>query len=374
MANRIVVLGAVLALLAASAAPAGAHRTHRRSGKPRRHANPTADAAAASASCDRFAAPGGSDSAGDGSAGRPFASVSKLDSALAAGQTGCLRAGSYGSTSTWHKINQSGSSSGRITLTAYPGERVTIVGYVDIEASYTTLSHLQIDGSNTFYTQHPAGINCPAPVSESLVIAGHDDTLEYDDYYQSIPGLRGNGIGIGFWGNADNTIIRDSKIHDVGQCQAYDHLIYLSHGNNVQIYGNWLYNDPHGRGVQLYPAPTNAHVYNNIIDHVGEGFVIGNEPGNTVTGNQINNNTITNTTGLPTEGIPGQAIHDLYGGTPGTGNTFHDNLLYNNPGGLGRLTAVRAYRNRTGKPDFIDAAHYDFRLRGGRGHRRLRTG
>ena len=80
-------------------------------------------------------------------------------------------------------------------------------------------------------------------MSQPLVIAGRNDVLEYDDYYQSVASLRGNGIGIGFWGNADNTIIRYSKIHDVGQCEAYDHLIYLSHGNNVQIYDNWIWND-----------------------------------------------------------------------------------------------------------------------------------
>ena len=159
--------------------------------------------------------------------------------------------------------------------------------------------------------------------------------LEYDDYYQSVPSLRGNGIGIGFSGNADNTIIRFNKIHDVGQCQAYDHVIYLSHGNNVQIYDNWLWNDAHGRGVQLYPAPTNAKIFDNVIDHVGEGFVIGNESGDTVSGNQIYNNVITNTTGLPSEGIPGEGISDNYGGRPGSGNTFYENVLYNNPGGIG---------------------------------------
>jgi disaggregatase-related protein len=296
---------------------------------------------------------------------RPFASLQQLDRSLRSGQTGCLRAGSYGSTSTWHQIDNSGSAGGRITLTAYPGESVTIVGYVDLEGSYTTLSHLQIDGSNKLYTQHPAGIDCPTPTSQSLVIAGHDDTLEYDNYYQSIPSLRGNGIGIGFWGDADNTIIRYDKIHDVGQCQAYDHLIYLSHGNNVQIYDNWLWNDPHGRGVQLYPAPTNARIFSNVIDHVGEGFVIGNEPGENVSGNQIYNNLITNTTGLPTEGILGQAIHDLYAGTPGTGNTFHDNILANNPGGIGPLTNVQAYNNLTADPQYADLADNDYQLQSG---------
>jgi hypothetical protein len=309
--------------------------------------------------CDLFASPTGSDSA-NGSLGSPFASVGKLDAALHPGQTGCLRAGSYGATNTWVKVFSNGSSTGQITLTSYPGETATVRGYVDIEGSYTTLSHLSIDGSNTFYTQVRSGTNCPAPVSQPLVIAGQNDVLEYDDYYQSVASLRGNGIGIGFWGDADNTIIRFSKIHDVGQCEAYDHLIYLSHGNNVQIYDNWLYNDAHGRGVQLYPDPTNAQVYDNVIDHAGEGFVVGNEAGDTVSGNQIYNNVITNSTGLPTENIPGQAIHDLYVGTPGTGNTFHDNIQYGNPGGLGRLTAVSAYNNTSVNPQFTDAADQNF--------------
>ena len=174
------------------------------------------------------------------------------------------------------------------------------------------------------------------------------------------PSLRGNGIGIGFWGDADNTIIRYSKIHDVGQCQAYDHLIYLSHGNNVQIYDNWLYNDAHGRGVQLYPAPTNARVFDNVIDHAGEGFVIGNEAGDTVSGNQIYNNIITNSTGLPTQHIPGEGIHDLYSGKPGTGNSFHDNILYGNPGGIGHLTAVDHYDNNSANPQLDDPVQHDY--------------
>jgi hypothetical protein len=279
---------------------------------------------------------------------------------LRPGQTGCLRAGSYGSTGTLIKLDNDGSPANQITITSFPGQTAVVQGWVDIEGSYTTLSHLSIDGSNTFYREVRDGTNCSAPVSQPLVIAGQNDVLEYDDYFQSVPSLRGNGIGIGFWGDADNTIIRFSKIHDVGQCEAYDHLIYLSHGNNVQIYDNWLYDDAHGRGVQLYPAPTNARVYDNVIDHAGEGFVIGNEPGDTVAGNQIYNNIITNSTGLPTENIPGEAIHDLYGGTPGTGNSFHDNIQYGNPGGIGKLTAVSAYNNVSANPQFTDAADQNF--------------
>ncbi len=315
---------------------------------------------AAALQCSMYASPSGSDASGDGSVTAPFASLGKLDGALSPGQTGCLRAGTYGSTSSHIELANDGSALDHITITSFPGETATVRGWVDVEGSYTTLSHLRIDGSNSLYTQHPAGVSCPAPTSQSLTIAGHDDVLEYDDYYQSVASLRGNGIGIGFWGNADNTVIRFNKIHDVGQCQAYDHLIYLSHGNNVQIYDNWLWNDPHGRGVQLYPAPTNAKIFDNVIDHVGEGFVIGNESSDTVSGNQIYNNVITNTTGLPWEGIPGEGIHDLYGGTPGTGNVFHDNMLYNNPGGIGHVTAVQSYDNASVNPDLSDPVQHDY--------------
>jgi hypothetical protein len=316
--------------------------------------------AVTSVHCDLYASPSGSDALGTGSLVAPLGSVQKLDQTLRPGQTGCLRAGSYGSVSTLHRIYASGSAAARLTIRSAPGEIATVIGYVDIEGSYTTLSHLRIDGSNTFYTAHPSGIACAAPVSQPLGIEGANDTLEYDDYFQSVPSLRSTAIGIGFWNNADNTVIRYSRIHDVGQCQAYDHLIYLSHGNNVQIYGNWLYNDSHGRGVQLYPAPTNARVFDNVIDHVGEGFVVGDEVGATPTGNRVYSNLVTNATGLPTQGILGEAIHDLYGGLPGTGNAFYNNLTFNDPGGVGHLTAVSAYGNISANPQFVNAAAGNF--------------
>ena len=260
---------------------------------------------------------------------------------------------------TW--LTKSGTRNRPITITSSPVGAATVVGYVALQGSYTTVSHLRIDGSNTLLKSPVAG-PCRSHVSMALSIGGHNDILEYDDYYQSVPSLRGTGIGIGFWGRPDNTIIRYSKIHDVGQCEAYDHLIYLAHGNNVRIYDNWLYDDAHGRGVQLYPAPTNAKVYDNVIDRVGEGFVVGNEPGDTVSGNQIYDNVITNSTGLPWEHIPGEAIHDLYGGAPGSGNTFHNNMLYGNPGGMGHVTHVRAYHNVHADPHFADPAQHNYQL------------
>jgi hypothetical protein len=330
---------------------------------PAVRASATAAAASAPARvCSVIAAPSGSDRRGRGTRHRPYRTLERLAGALAPGQTGCLRAGIYGNLSHWADLRVSGRRGRRVTIRSSPGETATLVGYVVLEGDYLTLAQLRIDGSNRLYRTRRPGVACPAPVSQPLVIAGHDDTLQYDDYFQSVPSLRSTGIGIGFWSHADNTVIRYSKIHDVGQCQAYDHLIYLSHGNNVQIYDNWLYDDAHGRGVQLYPAPTNARVFANVIDHVGEGFVIGDEGGAAPSGNRIDANIVMHALGLPSEHIRGQAIHDLYGGVPGTGNVFFANDVFADPAGIGDLTAVRRFGNFALAPGFVNAAGHDYRL------------
>src|ERR1700755_3410212 len=102
-----------------------------------------------SGGCDRYAAPRGSDTHGRGTARRPFHSVGRLDRALRPGQTGCLLPGTYGGVHTMSRLRASGTRARRITITSYPVGAATLVGYVAVEGSYTTVSHLRIDGSNT---------------------------------------------------------------------------------------------------------------------------------------------------------------------------------------------------------------------------------
>jgi hypothetical protein len=327
-----------------------------------------------SVSCDLIAAPGGSDSHGNGSLSAPYQSLAKLDGALEAGETGCLRGGTYGSTSTHHNLSNDGTPTGQITLTAYPGEAVTVVGWVDLEASYTTLAGLSIDGSNTFYKK-TAGAVCPTPtvVSESLDIAGTGDVFERNNYYQSVPGLRGNGIGIGFWGDTDNTTIRFNRIHDVGQCTQHDHLIYLASGNNVQIYDNWLYNDHNGFGVTVYPHPTNARIFSNVIDNAGSGLNFGDMAGSPNSGNQAWHNVVTNSFR-----VPGDTGHPLAAalvmspelGASSTGNAVFENDSFENPDGISAVNHVSAARlsltgNISVDPRYIDAAAANFDIASG---------
>jgi hypothetical protein len=337
------------------------------------------------AGCDRFASPRGSDTHGRGTLRSPFASLSRLDRSLTPGQTGCLRAGTYGNVNTEHRILNSGASSYPITIRAYPGERAKVVGWVDVKGSYTTLSHLQIDGSNTFYTMQRPGTSCGYPVSQGLAIAGHDDVLEYDDYYQSVPSLRGNGIGVGWWGDADNTVIRHDKIHDVGGCDFYDHLIYLARGNNAQIYDNWLWNDTHGWGIKLDPGPTDARIWGNVIDGAGSGFNFGNSSHSSPTaGNLVYRNIVMNSVGVSNPDLPWSHPGVLVT-SPGllsssVGNRVYGNDSYGNPGGIQSVASsvtpaqLLVTDNSVAQPHFVDAAGHDYTLLPvGHARRRRRT-
>ncbi len=316
---------------------------------------------AQAAGCDQYASPSGSDSNGNGTLSNPYQTVGQLDSSLSPGQTGCLLSGIYGDIGTTHYLGNSGSPRRYITITTAPGRSAKLVGLVELEGSYTALSGLNIDGSNNQYASQRSGTNCPYPVSNGLEIDGQDDIFQFNDFYQSVPSLRGNGIGVGWNGQADGTIIRYNRIHDFGQCEAFDQMIYIAHARGARVYGNWMWDDPHGFGVQIYPDAVDSHVYANVIDRVGSGITVGADP--VVSGNVIFHNVIMNSTGLASAGdAQGVGISDYWNSTPGTGNVFMQNDVFHNPGGIANVTGVTLSGNTTANPGLVDPEGHDYRI------------
>ena len=200
-----------------------------------------------------------------------MASISTLENKLSPGQTGCLRAGQYGSHHSSYTLSKSGTATGQITVTAAPDQKVTVTGYIDLAGSYITLSGLNIDGSNDL-ARAPRSEPTPHPISEALEINGHNDIFKHNNYYQSVPSLRSQRHRGRLERRSRPTrSFATTGYHDVGQCEDFDHLIYLSHGTNVHIYDNWMWNDPHGWGIQVYPAASGADIYNNVIDKAAPG-------------------------------------------------------------------------------------------------------
>jgi hypothetical protein len=317
---------------------------------------PTASAASG---CDRYASTTGSDTSGTGALNHPLASVEALDGALKPGQTGCLLGGTYGSVSSTQRMTTNGTAGQPVTITSAPGQQAKVVGLIEVEGAYTTVADLSIDGSNNLYASRRSGTNCAYPVSNGLEIDGAGDVFENNDFYQSVASLRGNGIGIGWNHPADNAIIRANRIHDLGQCQAFDQMIYLAHGTGVQIYDNWMWNDRHGWGIQVYPGASGAHIYDNVIDGAGSGIVLG---GSTqVAHNAIDHNVIMDSTGLPDAGLAqGVGVSTCCG--LGSGNSFTDNVVFNNPGGIASASGVTLNGNTTAAPNLADTTSHDYRM------------
>jgi hypothetical protein len=273
----------------------------------------------------------------------------------------------------YHGLTNSGTGASRITITAYPGESVSVVGWIDVEGSYTTITRLAIDGSNACYTPQASRKSCSPRASEGLAIIGQGNILDHDEIYQAQPGLRSNAIGIGWraaadHSYADDTVIRYDKIHDVGSCDDYDHLIYLSHGNNVQIYGNWMWNDAHGWGVQVYPGPTNARVYSNVIDGAGSGFVFDDGGDGRLVGNHAYHNVVVNSVGIANRDI-GFSMPGVLVSSPGlrgssTGNQVTLNDSFNNPADYAvdgtTSNELSVQGNIHVAPLFLDPAHHNY--------------
>ena len=96
----------------------------------------------AAITCSKVAAPTGSDS-NAGTLIAPYRTAQKLASSLTAGQTGCLRTGTFREDL---KLTIRGTATARIKVRSYPNERDTVVGrlYVVKGANFATVSNLDI--------------------------------------------------------------------------------------------------------------------------------------------------------------------------------------------------------------------------------------
>ena len=267
-------------------------------------------------------------------------------------------------------LTNSGNASNQITITSYPGESVTIVGLIDLAASYTTLSGLNIDGSNTLFSGNNNRTSCSYPASTGLEIDGQNDISPIQ---QLLP-IRRQHPRQRYRDWLDRSgrqyVIRYNKIHDVGRCDFYDHLIYLAKGDNVQIYDNWLWNDANGWGIKLDPGPTNARIWANVIDAAGSGFNFGNSSGGSPTaGNKVFGNVVMNSVGVSNPDIdwsyPGVVVTSPGLLSSSTGNQVYDNDSYNNPGGITDVAGVTPSQlsvtdNVTVAPGFVDPAAHDY--------------
>jgi nitrous oxidase accessory protein NosD len=225
--------------------------------------------------CTRTASTTGSDSAA-GTAASPYRTVQRLANSLKAGQTGCLRGGTYAEDV---RVNQGGRAGAPVTLTSYPGESATVRGrlHVTDNADFVTFSRLYLDGENA--------TNLPSPT-----VNGDDVTFERNDVttrHTTICFL----LGSDEYGRAMRTSIESNRIHNCGKMPAnnHEHGIYVEASDDARIVDNWIYNNA-DRGVQLFPDSQGTYVARNVIDRNGQGIIFSRES----SGNVVEHNVISN--------------------------------------------------------------------------------
>jgi parallel beta-helix repeat protein len=238
-----------------------------------------ARADSAPTNCDMVASPAGSDS-GTGSAAAPLRTAQALVEALAPGQVGCLRAGTYAGGLTF---GHGGTASAPLVLRSYPGERALVTGRVWVPqgSNYVTVADLNLDGS------HQSGSETlPSPTINADHVTFESDAVTDD--HTEICFVIGSA-----WGLAESTVLADNRIHDCGVMPSgnHDHGIYVESAINTRIVGNLIDHNA-DRGIQLYPAAIGTVITNNVISENGEGIIFSGEGGVASNDNVVEHNLI----------------------------------------------------------------------------------
>src|SRR5690348_23291 len=281
-------------------------------------------------SCTYYVSPSGSDEK-PGTLGEPWKTVQKAFNTATAGQTACLRGGTYPETvlpnpttkAATQLEKQSGTAGNPIVFTNYPGEVAIIQGETKIYGSYITLRGTAQSAES-----------CSAPNRCGLVFE-RTDTVRYasdiDILNSSGPGfviidhveIRNAPYHAGIYQEGCNNAIVGSYIHDNGtRDRNEDNGIYWSKTptdcKNGGLIADNLVEHNYSKGIQLYAGASAT-----IPAYVA------------VCGNISANN-----------GAQGAVIWGDY-------NTFVDNILYNNNEIAGAAAGAQAGLY-SGTANFVD--------------------
>ena len=245
-------------------------------------------AAQAAPVCAKYAnATTGSDTLGSGTAGSPYATISKVLSTINSGEAGCLTGTFSGPVDII--------TPGRTLMSASQAQPATVAGYVYIHdnGGGTTLMGLHLD--QTTVNDRP-GLRIE---NDGVSLIGNEI------FNDTLPCVF---VGPTALLAADTTRIEGNRLHNCGT-----YAIQIDHGSGNVVTDNYFF-DNTGNVIDLFETSTGTQVRNNVIDDgsVGVKFA-GVTSGATVTQNVITNQVDSTIAADPA--------------TTGTGNTVAGNCV-----------------------------------------------
>ena len=279
----------------------------------------------------RYVALSGSD-ANPGTEARPWRSVQRALDLAQPGDQLLVRGGTYAGTAlgrdlggdVGHGIYASpqGAPGKPITLQPYPGEHVTLVGFISLpRAAWFRMTGFVIDGEN-------------APVGAEGVSLGntssgepHHVEISYNEIRNFQPPAGRHAHGILHFSGTDTALI-GNRIHNIGTTTFYDHGIYMKAGRRVVVANNVISDITGGYGLHIWGDFDDSWViHNSVYGSAASGFTIG---GNDERGHPdrviVANNVFAGHTGTG-DGQQGYAAKEYQ---PGSGNSVRNNLGWGN--------------------------------------------
>jgi parallel beta-helix repeat protein len=352
------------------------------------------DAQTQSAECDGYAAPTGSDSS-SGTYSAPYKSAQKLVSSLSAGQTGCLRAGTYTEADKQVAVSEGGTSdTNRITVQNYPGEKATVRAQVKLSsgAGFVTFRssggrwNLVLDGTGGPVNQNKSNRGRyntdPSPMIQAnntewigLDITKRNRQLSSTELYRAgvcvyishpttpvsgtrIQGSMIHGCGV-MQDQEDNSYIGDyfgpgEDLDNRASGSPDNHGVYVASTSGTTVIENNLIYGNGERGVQLYPNARGVIVRNNVLDDNGAGLLYDISSAY----NTVSYNIFTFTNYSPK--------WNAYDGAnlSGTGNAFRNNCAWQSDGTSDLKLSSKIAQSGTvvANPLYRDRANGDYTL------------
>ena len=304
--------------------------------------------------CNRVASPSGSDGAA-GTQDAPFRTVQRLADSLDAGETGCLRAGTYDKRQDGGyvlRFRDGGRAGAPVTVKSYPGERAKLEGtvYVPKKAPHVTVRDLDIDGRARWIEGEPVTVKITAA---GVTFQGNRLTN------RRLKSCLILGSNSGF-GAAVRPVVRDNVFRDCGDPahDLQDHAIYAENVSDGLITGN-VFSGTAGFAIHLYPNARRNRVTRNVMVDNGGGVIVAGDEDHSSSDNVIERNVIAGSR-------KAENITLYWEGRAGTGNVARGNCLVPGRGGNadgGRGLALAG--NVVARPEFVDPESGDYRLEPG---------